>query len=91
MVELAIEMANELGAFREENNLDIDFRIGINSGAVIGAIIGKTKFHYDVWGDAVNLAARMESQGVPGRIQITAQTKALLAISSSMNLAARLI
>jgi class 3 adenylate cyclase len=44
-------------------------RIGINSGPVVAGVVGATKFHYDVWGDAVNVAARMESQGEPGRIQ----------------------
>ena len=78
IVKLALVFADELVAFRKEKNLDINFRIGINSGSVIGAIIGKSKFHYDVWGDAVNLAARMESHGVPGRIQITTHTKNLL-------------
>jgi len=78
MVQLAIEMAKELDTFRNEKNLEVNFRIGINSGSVIGAIIGKSKFHYDVWGDAVNLAARMESHGIPGRIQITTETKELL-------------
>lgn len=78
IVDLAIAFADELVAFRKEKNLDINFRIGINSGSVIGAIIGESKFHYDVWGDAVNLAARMESHGLPGRIQITDQTKKLL-------------
>ncbi len=78
IVKLALGFADELVAFRKEKNLDINFRIGINSGSVIGAIIGKSKFHYDVWGDAVNLAARMESHGVPGRIQITTRTKNLL-------------
>ena len=78
IVKLALEMTDELAAFRKENNLEIDLRIGINSGSVIGAIIGKSKFHYDVWGDAVILAARMESHGVPGRIQVTQDTYDLL-------------
>jgi guanylate cyclase len=74
MVDLAIAMAKELEVFRLDNQVDINFRIGINSGSVIGAIIGKSKFHYDVWGETVNLAARMESHGIPGRIQITEET-----------------
>ena len=53
-------------------------RIGINSGDVIGGVIVTTKFHYDVWGDAVNVAARMESQGVPGRIQVGINTYDLI-------------
>jgi len=46
-------------------------RIGLNIGPVVGAIVGRNKFHYDVWGDAVNVSARMESAGMPGRIQVT--------------------
>ena len=78
IAELAQDMAQELALFRNEHRIDIDFRIGINSGPVIGAIIGKSKFHYDVWGDAVNLAARMESHGVPGKIQVAESTYDLL-------------
>jgi len=47
------------------------FRTGMNCGPVVGGVIGHTKFHYDVWGDPVNIAARMESHGEPGKIQIT--------------------
>ena len=43
----------------------------MNTGPVIGGVIGRKKFHYDIWGDAVNTASRMESHGVPGKIQIT--------------------
>ncbi len=52
----------------------LNFRIGVNSGPVVAGIIGKQKFAYDLWGDAVNLASRMESQGEPGTIQITRTT-----------------
>jgi len=54
------------------------FRIGINSGPVVAGVVGQKKFAYDVWGDTVNLASRMESQGEPGRIQITASTYELI-------------
>lgn len=46
-------------------------RIGINSGRVVAGVIGNRKFAYDLWGDAVNVAARMEETGEPGRIQVT--------------------
>ena len=56
----------------------VQFRIGINSGPVIAGIIGQEKFHYDIWGDAVNIASRMESHGVSGKIQITRDTYDLI-------------
>jgi len=51
--------------------LGITFRIGIHCGAVVAGVIGTKKFIYDVWGDTVNMASRMESLGVPGRVQVT--------------------
>jgi adenylate cyclase len=74
-------LALEMRAYVEENRHNgrrLSFRIGIGSGPVVGGVIGRQKFHYDVWGDAVNMASRMESQGVPGKIQITRDTYELL-------------
>lgn len=71
--ELALEMQASVDGRRFPQQ-DISFRIGINSGLVVAGIIGTKKFSYDLWGDAVNTASRMESSGQPGRIQITAAT-----------------
>lgn len=75
---MALEMINYVGKRPFESNTRIEFRIGINSGPVVGGVIGRKKFVYDLWGDAVNIASRMESQGVPGRIQITSETYELI-------------
>jgi class 3 adenylate cyclase len=64
---------------RNQSRADKDFpsvevRIGINTGPVVAGVVGTRKFAYDIWGDAVNLAARMESSGVAGKINISGAT-----------------
>src|SRR4029079_5623642 len=59
-------------------DLGLEMRIGINSGPVVAGVIRRKRFLYDLWGDAVNTASRMESHGAPGRIQITRATYELL-------------
>jgi adenylate cyclase len=59
-------------------DLGLGLRIGINSGPVVAGVIGRKRFLYDLWGDAVNIAGRMQTQGTPGRIQVTRSTYELL-------------
>ena len=70
---LALRMRNHF-ASNDVLGRRLSFRIGINSGPVTAGIIGKRKFSYDLWGAAVNAASRMESTGIPGSIQISAET-----------------
>ncbi|MGA2446426.1 MAG: adenylate/guanylate cyclase domain-containing protein [Opitutaceae bacterium] len=76
---MALDMLEVLHHFNRRNSLTLDIRIGINSGPVVAGIIGTRKFAYDLWGDTVNVASRMESHSQPGMIQVSENTRALLA------------
>ncbi len=78
VVRLAFDMLNAAANRKTLDGKPIQLRIGINSGSVIAGVIGTQKFAYDLWGDTVNIAARMESQGQPNRIHLTEATYALL-------------
>ena len=75
---LALAMMDETAAAARETGEKLQIRVGIHSGDVVAGVIGQRKFAYDIWGDTVNVAARMESTGVAGRIQISPETADLL-------------
>ena len=74
VADMALDMMAELGAVDHRLGADIQLRIGIDTGPVVAGVIGVRRFIYDLWGDTVNTASRMESQGVPGSIQVTERT-----------------
>ncbi|MDH4200009.1 MAG: adenylate/guanylate cyclase domain-containing protein, partial [Spirochaetia bacterium] len=78
LMNFAIEILEQTAVISNKTGIAIDLRIGINSGPVTAGVIGTKKFIYDLWGDAVNLASRMEMHGVPGKIQVTPDTYMLL-------------
>jgi class 3 adenylate cyclase len=79
VADAGLEMIRELATYRTPAGEELQIRVGMHVGAAIGGVIGLKKFIYDVWGDTVNTASRMESHGVPGRVQVTEATRERLA------------
>jgi guanylate cyclase len=75
---IALDMLSAVAANGPMGNRGLELRIGINSGPVVAGVIGRKRFLYDLWGDAVNVADRMQTHGTPGRIQVTRSTYELL-------------
>lgn len=82
-LELARGMLAALVEIRTRLDLPLELRIGLASGPVVGGVIGERRILFDLWGDTVNIASRMESSGVPGRIQVGPSTRHLLRSSWS--------
>ncbi|MDY6805391.1 MAG: adenylate/guanylate cyclase domain-containing protein [Cyanobacteriota bacterium] len=78
IADLALEMLSAIRQLAQKSDRSFQLRVGIHTGPVVAGVIGLNKFSYDLWGDTVNTASRMESQGLPGRVQVTATTYELL-------------
>jgi adenylate cyclase len=73
-VRLAIAILRSASTWRRAHDIDLELRVGLASGPLVGGVIGRRRMLFDVWGDTVNTAARMESSCIPGRIQVAPRT-----------------
>jgi class 3 adenylate cyclase len=79
MARMGLDMMTVIDDYARRTGSDLTIRVGIHSGSVVAGVIGRKKFIYDLWGDTVNTASRMESHGVPGKVHVSAATRAKLA------------
>jgi class 3 adenylate cyclase len=79
IAEMALAMRDALDGLKSQLGEAVSIRVGIHTGPVVAGVIGKKKFIYDIWGDTVNTASRMESHALPGTIQLTEETAKELA------------
>jgi class 3 adenylate cyclase len=75
---MALEMLEAVASVNQDRGLSLELRVGLHSGPVVAGVIGERKFVYDLWGDTVNIASRMESHGVPGQVHVSDRTRELL-------------
>lgn len=76
--DMALEMLEAVESFNRTSGADLSIRVGLHSGSAVAGVIGTKKFAYDIWGDTVNIASRMESHGEPGKIHISEETASYL-------------
>ncbi len=77
-VALGLDMLDAVAELAQRAGMDLRLRVGISSGPLVAGVIGRSRYSYDLWGDTVNVASRMESQGIPGHVQVSASTAAEL-------------
>jgi class 3 adenylate cyclase/HAMP domain-containing protein len=81
MAHMALDMLAGVADYAKRQGIELTIRVGIHTGAVVAGVIGRKKFIYDLWGDTVNTASRMESHGIPSRVHVSAVTyQALLPV-----------
>ncbi len=78
VADMGLAMLSEVARLGEKRRMPLQIRVGMNVGPAVAGVIGLKKFIYDVWGDTVNTASRMESTGIPGRFQVTPETQTRL-------------